>query len=143
MGKLQFLFEEKIELGSIKRGVIIEIMASGSILVNLNEIPGHKIICDYLMTSKRDNLVLHEGDHVLVMTPDYPDGNGCVLGLTGTYQKPDSKRLVLEADEELAIQCGKGSIMIRKDGKILVKGLEIVSHAKAANRIRGGSVQLN
>jgi len=55
----------------------------------------------------------------------------------------DGKRLVIEADDEIELKCGQGSITIRKDGKIVVKGTNVLSHATGANRIRGGSVSLN
>jgi len=55
----------------------------------------------------------------------------------------DGKRVVIEADDEIELKCGQGSITIRKDGKIVVKGTNVLSHATGANRIRGGSVSLN
>lgn len=55
----------------------------------------------------------------------------------------DGQRVVIEAQEEIELKCGKGSITIRSDGKIVVKGTNVVSHATGANRIRGGSVSLN
>ena len=51
--------------------------------------------------------------------------------------------LVLEADESLTIRCGQGSITIKESGKILIRGLDVVSHAKRCNRVRGGSIRLN
>lgn len=55
----------------------------------------------------------------------------------------DGKRVVIEADDEIELKCGQGSITIRKDGKIVVKGTNVLSHATGPNRIRGGSVSLN
>lgn len=51
--------------------------------------------------------------------------------------------VVLEAREELTLRVGDGSITIRKDGKILIKGKDLVSHAQRVNRIKGGSVSIN
>jgi hypothetical protein len=51
--------------------------------------------------------------------------------------------LVLEAKETVTLRCGDGSITIRADGKILIKGKDLVSHAQRANRIKGGSVSIN
>jgi len=51
--------------------------------------------------------------------------------------------LVIEADEELVLRVGDSSITIRKDGKILIKGTDLVSHAKRMNRIKGGAVSIN
>jgi hypothetical protein len=55
----------------------------------------------------------------------------------------DGKRVSLLAYEEIRMTCGKASILIRKDGKIILKGTEIVSRAKGTNKIRGSSVQIN
>ncbi len=55
----------------------------------------------------------------------------------------DGKRIVLDGREEIVLRCGKGSITLRKDGKIVVKGTHIVSRATGMNRIKGGSVAVN
>jgi len=54
---------------------------------------------------------------------------------------PDT--LLLEAKESLTLRVGDGSITIRADGKILIKGKELVSHAEKMNRIKGGAVAIN
>lgn len=55
----------------------------------------------------------------------------------------DDNRIVLDAKEEILLRCGKGSITLRKDGKILIKGINLTSRATAANRIKGGVVAVN
>ena len=55
----------------------------------------------------------------------------------------DGKRLTLEAEEEIVLKCGEGSITLRKDGKIIIKGTHLLSRASGPNRIKGGSVQIN
>lgn len=55
----------------------------------------------------------------------------------------DGQRLMLEAREELELRCGDASITLRRDGLVLVRGVDLVSHARARNRIRGASVQIN
>lgn len=132
-----------LEIGTLKRSTIVEILPSGEIVVRLSEANGEIFVCDFLETSTNGHPDFQEGDRVLVLPPDDLKEKGCVLGKISAYRKPNRKQVVLEADEELTIRCGKGSITIRKTGNILVKGLEIVSHAKGANRIRGASIQLN
>jgi hypothetical protein len=56
-------------------------------------------------------------------------------------ERPDE--VVIEARKSLTLRVGDGSITIREDGKILIKGKDLVSHAKRMNRIRGGSVAIN
>lgn len=55
----------------------------------------------------------------------------------------DGKRLVFEADEEVQIKCGESSINLYKDGRVVIRGRNLVSRASAVNRILGGSVQVN
>ena len=55
----------------------------------------------------------------------------------------DGKRIVLEAHEEIVLKCGEGSITLRKDGKIIIKGTHLLSRSSGPNRIKGGSVQIN
>ena len=66
------------------------------------------------------------------------DREACHLHATGV---PDE--LVLEAKHSLTLRVGDGSITIREDGKILIKGKDLVSHATRLNRIKGGAVQIN
>lgn len=55
----------------------------------------------------------------------------------------DRKQVVFDAKEEIVLRCGKGSITLRKDGKIVLKGTEIVSRASRTNKIKGASVAIN
>ena len=55
----------------------------------------------------------------------------------------DGKHLTLSAEEEVFIKCGKGSITIRKDGKIIIKGTHIFSKSSGPHRIKGGHVDIN
>jgi hypothetical protein len=41
------------------------------------------------------------------------------------------------------LRCGEASISLSRDGKVVIRGRHIVSHASGVNRIRGGSVELN
>jgi hypothetical protein len=55
----------------------------------------------------------------------------------------DGRCLALQARDELALRCGKASVKLRADGRIEIRGETIVSEAVRANRVRGGSVELN
>lgn len=55
----------------------------------------------------------------------------------------DGGRLVLNAEEEIVLRCGKASITLTKAGKVLIRGEYILSRSSGVNRIKGGSVQLN
>lgn len=55
----------------------------------------------------------------------------------------DGKQVTIEAQEEIVLKCGAGSLTLRKDGKIIIKGTDLLSHASGPNRIKGGSVNIN
>ena len=55
----------------------------------------------------------------------------------------DRKRIVLTAQQEVVLRCGKASIMLTADGKVVVHGADVVSSARRVNRIRGGAVKIN
>lgn len=55
----------------------------------------------------------------------------------------DMERIVLQGHAEVQLRCGDASVTMRADGRILLKGTELVSKASATNKIRGASVQIN
>lgn len=55
----------------------------------------------------------------------------------------NDKQVCIEAKEELVLRCGKAQIVMTADGHISIRGLYIDSQAKATQRIRGGSIQVN
>ncbi|OWK20700.1 hypothetical protein AJ88_27025 [Mesorhizobium amorphae CCBAU 01583] len=55
----------------------------------------------------------------------------------------DRERVLITGDERIELRCGKATIIMEKDGRITIRGTYLTSHASAANRIRGGSVNLN
>lgn len=55
----------------------------------------------------------------------------------------DNERISLEAKNEIVLRCGKGSITIRKDGKIVILGTNLISRSRGRNKIKGASVSIN
>ncbi len=55
----------------------------------------------------------------------------------------DGERLVLTAQREIVLKCGKSSITLTRAGKIILRGASILSRSSGLNRIKGGSVQIN
>ena len=55
----------------------------------------------------------------------------------------DGQRLVFEAKQEVLLRCGKSSILLRRDGKVVIRGAHLVSRSSGPNKIKGGSIQLN
>jgi hypothetical protein len=55
----------------------------------------------------------------------------------------DGKRVLLEGEDEVVLRCGAASITLRRNGKIVIRGTYVESHAAGTNRIKGGSVRIN
>jgi len=53
------------------------------------------------------------------------------------------RRLALDAEEEIQIRVGKSAIILRRDGKIYIKGSNIVSRASQVQKIKGSAVKIN
>jgi hypothetical protein len=55
----------------------------------------------------------------------------------------DDDRVMLTAEREIVLRCGEASITLTRAGKVLIRGAYILSRSSGANRIKGGSIQLN
>jgi hypothetical protein len=55
----------------------------------------------------------------------------------------DGKRVVVEGKEEVVLQCGRASLTLRRDGKVVLRGVNVVSQAEQVHKVRGGKVQIN
>ena len=53
------------------------------------------------------------------------------------------KRLRVEAGEELVLECGRASITLLRDGRVVIKGAYVETCATGTNRIKGGQVRIN
>jgi hypothetical protein len=98
-------------------------------------------------------LVFEDGDPALpiVVGLVQPSGPTLIdLVLDDTAVPPEEpvavlngKRVVLEGDDEVVLRCGAASITLRRNGKIVIRGSYVESHAAGTNRIKGGSVRIN
>jgi hypothetical protein len=55
----------------------------------------------------------------------------------------DGKRLLFNAEEEIVLRCGKGSITLKQSGKIIVKGTYLLNCSTGVNKIKGATVKIN
>jgi hypothetical protein len=55
----------------------------------------------------------------------------------------DGKRIVIDAKDELVLRCGRATITLRRNGKVVIRGTYVETHADGTNRIKGGSVKIN
>jgi hypothetical protein len=139
---------------AISRCEVCDVLADGSVVVRIDD---STVMCEVLDVG-RGFLALTQGDVVLVWSDETTRHRPVVLGRIagspaeplvpdGEVQDAEGKTipdtLLLEAKESMTLRVGDGSITIRADGKILIKGKDLVSHAQRVNRIKGGSVAIN
>jgi Domain of unknown function (DUF6484) len=55
----------------------------------------------------------------------------------------DTDRVRVTAGARIELRCGKACVILEKDGRIMIRGTYVTSHASATNRVRGASVNLN
>ncbi len=55
----------------------------------------------------------------------------------------DGRRVVIEGKDEVVLRCGEASITLRRNGKVVIRGLYVESHAAGTNRVKGGTVKIN
>ena len=55
----------------------------------------------------------------------------------------DGKSVTFDAREEIVLRCGKASIILSRDGKIVIKGTHLLSRSRGMNKIKGGAVHIN
>lgn len=61
----------------------------------------------------------------------------------GAEAERRAARVSIVGEERIELRCGAATILMEKDGRIVIRGAHVVSHASGANRVRGGSVHLN
>lgn len=55
----------------------------------------------------------------------------------------DGKRVEIEGQDEIVLRCGKASIVLRRNGRVVIRGVDVETKAAGVNRVKGGSVLIN
>ncbi len=99
-------------------------------------------LCEVLLPAAQ----LHElsaGDSLLVALTGGAEP-GVVLGRVGPLGSAAIPSAVaIEASESLTLKCGDSSVALRADGKVVIRGDDVLVRAKGTQRIRAGSVSIN
>ncbi len=123
------------------RAELLAINEDGILTVRASD--GYECNCDWLGGPATAGIRLELGDRLLVVPPSEGE-NGVVLGRIGRYQEPKPEaNVTIEASETLTLKCGEASVDLRKDGKVMVRGEDILLRAKGTQRIRAGTVAIN
>jgi len=95
-------------------------------------------------TEMHDNPAGDELADFLMKSVAAADGTAAMPPPTEHLQiEADGEPVIVSAKDRLVLRCGKASITLTKEGKLLIEGTYVSSHSSGVNRIRGGSVQIN
>lgn len=140
----------------IRRSRVLRITPEGEIWVE-NYPEGLPIPCDFLKTSSSPPPHLNPEDLVLYAM-DEIESRGYVLGVIKKYQanedmannqlthpniEQDLREIKFNAKERIELRCGKSSLTLNKDGKVVIKGVQVTSRAREVNKVKGAAVQIN
>lgn len=148
-------------------GVVLGYSDDGMVIVRLNN-SENMVSCQLVIPNKDTSAKIDINDEVLVAQASSENTAYYILGIIGiplnavknssnenkekvetvSPRKPmtaivDGKRIKITAEEEIMLSCGEGSIHIMKDGKIALRGTDLISRASRINKIRGAAVRIN
>ena len=120
---------------------LVEITPEGSLVVETDG--GTRFSCAWLQVSATP-VLLHRGDAVLVM-PLCEGAPPVVMGRIANYREGTKLPSILQiaAEQDLSLRCGAASIDLRADGKVMIRGEDVLVRAKGTKRIRAGTVSIN
>jgi hypothetical protein len=109
-------------------------------------------------TASRLTQAIEQGQCAVLAFEDGDSARPIILGIMSALQPSaapaatrglvvsadaDGKRVRLEAQEEVVLQCGLSSITLKRNGKVVIRGSHVETYASGTNRIKGGQVRIN
>lgn len=134
-----------LEPGHVAIGLIVRFASDGTPLVamtgggrprRVDATAGLSAAALHLASASKMPVIIGNLDDRLVVL-------GFLSADPGLQPAADSEHRVVEGRESVTLRCGKASITLTKAGKVLIEGEYVLSRSRGANRIRGGSVQIN
>jgi hypothetical protein len=127
-------------------GRVVSVDASGAVRVTFAGAPEEGFRARAMASMRRED----EGCEVALMfeggDPQRPILMGRMvspLAAGPAEASADGRRVEITADEEIVLRCGESSITLTRAGKILIRGAYVLSRSSGANRIQGGTVEIN
>ena len=144
---MQTVLEDRaIENGAATRGVLVGFTGSGEPLVDYRypEEFSRVAVSTAVLTAQ------DVGREVVLLFENGNPASPIIVGVIRPAAKHspvdvtvDGKRLMITAQEQIVLRCGQASITLTRAGKVLIKGAYVSNRSSGANRIKGGSIQLN
>lgn len=123
------------------RGQVQSVQADGRLVVATAQ--ERQFVCDWLESHLTVGPRIAAGDTVLIMA-DPISCSGIVVGRVGPRAGGvPNAHLSIESVGQLTLVCGQASIDLRADGKVMIRGEDVLVRAKGTQRIRAGTVSIN
>lgn len=151
--------ELPVELGPIttpRTGRLVGHNEQGRLLVDFAGNPFGPLRARTTVVLAPDELrrAVEEQCAVLLLFEEGDPGRPIVVGLlhdVGSTAPPpvpveieaDGQRVEVEAADELVLRCGQASLVLRRNGRVIIRGTYVETRSKGVNRIKGGSVLIN
>jgi len=132
-------------------GKLLSLAEDGMAVIGLPAADGVMVVTARASASIRSE---HVGAQVVVLVEPGAADRSVVIGVVQNgAPRPSTTRpvevsmdvasLEIAARDRIVLRCGKASITLTRDGKVLVRGTKVLNRASGVNRILGGSVQIN
>jgi len=153
-------YKKKSRIDGVVIGKITGFSISGDVLVDFpGNVVNDAVPARSTVTLKKNGigrdiaLLFEEGDPerpIVMGLIQAPDGDFFDVSTRSQIDKRepvhvevDGERVTFTAEKEIILRCGKASITLKKEGKIIIRGAYLSSRSSGVNLIRGGSVQIN
>lgn len=155
------IVELPVELGPIvtpRSGRLVGHNEHGRLLVDYSGNPFGPLRArtTLVLTPEELQRAVNEQHAVLLLFEEGDPGRPIVVGLlrdelpraepavtTPVVVEADGRRVEVEAADELVLRCGDASIVLRRNGRVVIRGTYVETRSKGVNRIKGGSVLIN
>lgn len=133
--------------------------SSGSIVARLGVTVSADVLAAAIQSGQQVVLAFENGDPGLpiiigLIQPPMPAGTAAegAEAITeqvasgaqpGVQVEVDGKRLRIVAQDEVVLECGKASITLRRNGRVVIRGTYVETYSDGTNRIKGGQVRIN
>ncbi|MFV8755987.1 DUF6484 domain-containing protein [Nannocystaceae bacterium ST9] len=63
--------------------------------------------------------------------------------ISETEARVDGRRVEIEAADEIVLRCGEASIVLRRNGRVVIRGTYVETRSRGVNRVKGSTVEIN
>jgi hypothetical protein len=144
----------------VRRGTIVLIDERGRVFVTWDtcEKPVAAVLADGIdlarartaMSTKREGILAFEEGEIrrpillgFVASESLSEAAAGKAPATVVEADVDGRRVRVIAQDEIVLECGKASITMRRNGKVIVRGTHVETNSDGTNRIKGGQVKIN